>query len=298
MKNQPEVSIISVNYNGLKDTCELIESIRDNLTISYELIIVDNASKANEASLIEERYPWVRVVRNKRNLGFAGGNNAGISISKGKFIFLLNNDTIIKDDSIHFLTEKLDSDSSIGAVSPKIKFAFPPENIQYSGYTSLTSITLRNRTIGFGEKDLGQYEVSAPMPYLHGAAIMVKREVIEKAGLIPEIYFLYYEEMDWCTKITRSGYILYYEPRCTVYHKESQSTGQSSPLRTFFITRNRLLYAFRNLKGISRYLSIAYLMTVSLFKNSITFLWKGRIDLIKATISGVFSFIIIKNKTD
>ena len=73
---------------------------------------------------------------------------------------------------------------------------------------------------------------------------MLKREVIWKAGLMPEIYFLYYEELDWCTNMTRAGYQLWYEPRCTIFHKESQSTGRQSPLRTFYMMRNRMLYAW------------------------------------------------------
>ena len=93
--------------------------------------------------------------------------------------------------------------------------------------------------------------------------MLVKREVIEKVGLMPEIFFLYYEELDWSTHITRAGYELWYEPRCTVFHKESQSTGQLSKLRTYYLTRNRLLYAWRNLltatiKGISAFIRIPH----------------------------------------
>ncbi|MEL7588106.1 MAG: glycosyltransferase family 2 protein [Prolixibacteraceae bacterium] len=298
MQKPIELSIITVNYNGFSDTCELIESVRNHLSISYELIVIDNASGSNEAERLKERYPWVITIRSETNLGFAGGNNIGIRASRGRFILLLNNDTIIKDDTLRFVTERLDSDAHIGAVSPKIKYAFPPEDIQYAGYTRFTPITLRNQTIGHGEQDRGQYDLPVSMPYLHGAAMMLKREVIEKVGMMPEIYFLYYEEMDWCSKIRRGGFSLYYEPKCTIYHKESQSTGQASPLRTFFITRNRLLYAYRNLEGRSKYLSLVYQLSLVLPKNSITFLFNGRTDLIKAAFSGALSFIFLKNKNN
>ncbi len=298
MERIPELSIVTVNYNGLKDTCELIDSVkRTVVTLSYELIVVDNASASSEADLIKSRYPWIILVKNKENLGFAGGNNAGLLVSRGKYILLLNNDTLVKDDSFHFLIERLESDPLAGAVSPKIKFSFSPEIIQFAGYTRLSGITLRNRTIGFGEEDKGQYDAPSIIPYLHGAALMVKREILEKVGCMPEIYFLYYEELDWCVKMTRSGYKLYYEPQCAVYHKESQSTGQDSPLRTFYITRNRLLFAFRNLSGITKYLSIFYQISVVLIKNSFLFLIRKRTDLIKASFSGIFSFVRLKNKT-
>ena len=139
------------------------------------------------------------------------------------------------------MIERLESRAEIGGVSPKIRFAFPPQNIQFAGFTPLTPITLRNAGIGFGCPDNGTFDTPHPTPYLHGAAMLVKREVIEKVGLMPEIFFLYYEELDWSTHITRAGYELWYEPRCTVFHKESQSTGQLSKLRTYNLTRNRLL---------------------------------------------------------
>jgi glycosyltransferase, group 2 family protein len=128
--------------------------------------------------------------------------------------------------------------------------------------------------------------------------MMVKREVIEKAGMMPEIFFLYYEELDWCTHITRVGYELWYEPRCTVFHKESQSTGQLSALRTYYLTRNRLLYAWRNLDGSRRFLSIAYQMTVAAGKNGISFLLKGHPELLTATLKGISAFIRIPHKKE
>ena len=117
--------------------------------------------------------------------------------------------------------------------------------------------------------------------------MIIKREVIEKVGMMPEIFFLYYEELDWSTSMTRAGYELWYEPRCTVFHKESQSTGQLSKLRTYFLTRNRLLYARRNMKGMERWMSVLYQSTVAAGKNSLSFAFKGRFDLFSAVYYGV-----------
>ena len=113
-----------------------------------------------------------------------------------------------------------------------------------------------------------------------------------------EIFFLYYEELDWSTHITRAGYELWYEPRCTVFHKESQSTGQLSKLRTYYLTRNRLLYAWRNLEGSNRWLSIIYQTTLAAGKNGLSFLLKGRPDLLTATIKGISAFIRIPHKKE
>ena len=286
--NSPDISFITICYNGFKDTCELIESLHKKLkSVSYEIIVVDNASREDEAAKIHELYPTVISIRSNENGGFSGGNNIGIRAAKGKYIFLINNDTYIESDEIAYLVERLESRPEIGGVSPKIRFAFPPQHIQFAGFTPLTKITLRNNMLGFDCPDDGSYDTPHPTPYLHGAAMIIKREVIEKIGIMPEIFFLYYEELDWSTSMTRAGYELWYEPRCTVFHKESQSTGQLSKLRTYFLTRNRLLYARRNMKGMERLMSVLYQSTIAAGKNGLSFAFKGRFDLFCATYYGV-----------
>ena len=287
------LSIITINYNGLKDTCELIDSLpNDDETI--EVIVVDNNSIQDEASEIEKHYPQVTVVRSPQNLGFAGGNNLGILAAHGKYLYFLNNDTILNTPdfaSFQPLIERLKSSEKIGVVCPKICFAWGTHPIQYAGYTPLSLITLRNRSIGFGEEDHCQYDTPHTTPYAHGAAMLVKREAIEKAGLMPECYFLYYEELDWSEMIRRAGFEIWYEPACTVYHKESQTTGNASPLKTYYITRNRLLFVKRNVKGWSKYLSYLYLMLIVAPKDCLKHLIQGRFNLCGATMKGIIHFI-------
>lgn len=286
--NTPDISFITICYNGFKDTCELIESLQDKVhSVSYEIIVVDNASREDEASRIRQLYPSVTAIRSDDNRGFSGGNNVGIRTAKGKYLFFINNDTYIESDHIDRLIERLESRPEIGGVSPKIRFAFPPRHIQFAGFTPLSRITLRNNMEGFDCPDNGTFDTPHPTPYLHGAAMMIKREVIEKAGMMPEIFFLYYEELDWSTSMTRAGYELWYDPCCTIFHKESQSTGQLSKLRTYYLTRNRLFYARRNLKGIDRIASVLYQSTIAAGKNMLVYAFKRRFDLVAATFNGV-----------
>lgn len=292
--NTPDISFITICYNGLKDTCELIESLQNKVSsVSYEIIVIDNASRENEAEKIKKCYPSVISIRSDVNEGFSGGNNIGIRAATGKYIFLINNDTYLESDNIASLIERLESRPEIGGVSPKIKFAFPPQHIQFAGFTPLSRITLRNTMLGFHCPDNGNYDLPHSTPYLHGAAMMIKREVIEKVGLMPEIFFLYYEELDWSTSMTRAGYELWYEPRCTIFHKESQSTGQLSKLRTYYLTRNRLLYARRNLTGFARLASLLYQSTVAAAKNSLVFALKGRFALAGAICRGIASGLFL-----
>lgn len=285
-----ELSIITINYNGLEDTCALIETIPFN--DKMEVIVVDNASTNDEASEIERKYPYVKLIRSNQNLGFAGGNNLGIKAANGKYIFLINNDTIFKDFNVQALIDRLESSDKIGVVCPKIRFTWDNNPIQYAGYTPLSRITVRNQAIGFGEEDKGQYEIAHPTPYAHGASMLINREAIEKVGLMPECYFLYYEELDWSMMFTRADFQIWYEPACTIYHKESQATGQNSPLRTYYITRNRLLFVKRNYQGVNKYLAYGYLIGLvaprDIIKNGI----KGHYNLLKATCKGIKDFVL------
>lgn len=251
---------------------------------------MDNASRNDEATKIENKFPYVTVIRSKKNLGYAGGNNLGIKTAHGKYLFIINNDTIFKDFSIQSLINRLESSPSIGIVCPKIRFAWGNNPIQFTGYTPLSKVTVRNRAIGFGEEDKGQYEVAHPTPYAHGAAMLVKREAIEKVGLMPECYFLYYEELDWSMMFTRTGYQIWYDPGCTIYHKESQTTGQNSPLRTYYITRNRLRLVRRNWQGKTKYAALCYLLCFVAFRDICKHTLTLRKDLLKSTILGVRDF--------
>ena len=280
---------------------------------SIEVIVVDNASKEDEATFIEQHYPQVKVIRSKENLGFAGGNNLGIKAARGKYFFFLNNDTILKHQtsdirhqtdislqpsafSLQPLINRLESSPKIGVVCPKICFAWGNNLIQFAGFTPLSQITLRNQSIGCGETDHGQYNTAHPTPYAHGAAMMVKREVIEKVGLMPECYFLYYEELDWSMMIRRADYDIMYDPACTIYHKESQTTGQSSPLKSYYMTRNRFLFAKRNINGPKKIVTYLYLTGVVALRDIMKYTLRRRVDLAKATFNGILGFIHYKER--
>ena len=299
MHQECRLSIITVNYNGVKDTCALIGTIpfNDNM----EVIVVDNGSKEDEAALIKQQYPHVRVIRSEENLGFAGGNNLGIRAASGKYLYLINNDTLLYsgvrsevsgEEFFQPLINRLESDKRIGIACPMIRFAWKPQPIQFAGYTPLSTITLRNHAIGFGEEDQGQYNQARRTPYAHGAAMMIKREALECVGLMPECYFLYYEELDWSMMFTRAGYQIWYEPNCTIFHKESCSTGADSPLRTYYITRNRFLYAKRNSQPIQRYATYAYLFVIVGIRDVVKYTLNRRFDLVRATICGICHFCL------
>ena len=291
------LSVITVDYNGFQDTCDLLDSLPSDPRL--EVIVVDNASREDEAARIASRYPHVRTLRSPENLGFAGGNNLGIRAARGRYLFFVNNDTVFLTDPAqkqglaYFqpLLDRLASSPHIGVVCPKIRFAWGDHPLQFAGYTPLSPITLRNHSIGFGQPDEGQFDTPHPTPYAHGAAMMVKREALERTGLMPECYFLYYEELDWSMMFARQGYTLWYEPSVTIYHKESQSTGQDSPLKTYYITRNRLLLARRNVSFPLRLLSYAYLIGLVALRDLLRYALQRRTSQLRAVCCGIGDFL-------
>ncbi len=284
-ENLPLISIITINYNDPKVTCDLIASIKKNEYPNYEILVIDNDSKKGDPLIIKEKYPEVKLFLSPINLGFAGGNNFGIKRAKGEFIFLLNNDTVILPNTIGLLIQQLKNDSTIGAVSPKIKYYYNPNIIQYAGSTPISHLTLRNRHIGNRQVDKGQHDLERDTNYAHGAAMMVSKKVVDIIGPMAESYFLYYEELDWCEKIKKAGFRIRYIPTSVVYHKESMSIGKDSVIKTYYITRNRFLYARRNIKGWKFFISMLYMAFISIPKNTISNL--QNFQKIKAYYSGL-----------
>ena len=282
------VSVITVNYNGYADTCEMIESFRkyENYP-AYEIIVVDNGSKRSEAKELQLKFPNIKVLENS-NTGFAGGNNAGLQVAEGEYCFFINNDTFIEAPVIAPLVQRLQDKTENGGVSPMLKFAEQPDTLQYAGFTPLTTITLRNASIGFMEKDQLRFHTAMETASLHGAAMMIKREVIEQVGTMPEIYFLFYEELDWSAQMLRSGYKLWYEPTAIVYHKEAMTARKESPLREFYLSRARMIYARRNVTGFSKLLSCCYTGGVAAPKKVMLYLLHRKPELAKAVIQGTY----------
>ncbi len=280
--NHPLVSIITINYNESLVTLELLESLKGLSYPNYEVIVVDNASPNDNPDCIKESYSDVHLIKSEENLGFAGGNNLGVKAAKGEYLLFINNDTIVPSNFIEPLVQTLQNDPTIGMVSPKIKFHWDDSLIQYAGYTPMNHWTIRNNSIGYHEKDNGAYDQPGETESIHGAAMMVPSRVVEEVGMMTEIYFLYYEEHDWAEMIKRAGYKIYYQPKSSILHKESLSTGKFSPLKTYYISRNRILFARRNFKPLQLFVSLLFQTFVSIPKNTLTFLMKRQFEHLKA----------------
>jgi GT2 family glycosyltransferase len=286
--NQPFVSIITLNYNQAAVTADFLESSRILLYRNYEILVCDMASAINPATLFDPgAFPNTRLLLSEKNLGFAGGNNWGMRQAKGDFIFIVNNDTELTPDIIQLLLLPFFQDPSIGVVCPKIKYFYNRRMIQYAGFREMNSFTGRTSTIGDGESDNGQYDKQGPTFGAHGCAMMVKKEVIDKTGMFPEKFFLYYEEWDWSARIRKAGYLIWYQPEATIYHKESQSVGKENPMKVYYHTRNRILYMRRNSDPFHLAVFTIFFLFFTLPKAIFGYLIKGQKKQLKYFLKGV-----------
>ena len=279
---QPLVSIITVNYNQTEVTLSLLQSLRNITYKNIEIFVVDNASKENPEKQIKELFPQINMILSDKNLGFAGGNNLAITKAKGKYVMLLNNDTEVKPSFLEPLVDCMENNNTVGICSSKLYFYSQPDIIQYAGSSGLHPLKIQSFAFGYGQKDFGFFEETKETALAHGAAMLVRAESIVKAGLMPEVYFLYYEEIDWCEKIKKEGYKIMFVPASVVFHKESISIGKQSYIQVYYKTRNRLLLARKWRSGEQKAISLVYLTVVvarDILKNTIN----RKPDLAKAT---------------
>lgn len=268
------VSIITVNFNHSHVTDAMLDSLfAKNTYAPTEIIVVDNGSTVNPVPAWKAKYPTVKFIRSEQNLGFAGGNNVGIKAATGDYLFFVNNDTEFTEGLVEALVATLEQHPECGVVSPKIRYYDQPDTLQYCGFTPMDYYTCRNKCIGQYEKDNGQYDnLTGETGYIHGAAMMMTRTAMEKTGLMPENYFLYYEEMDWCEMFKRAGYTIRVNMQALIYHKESISVGAKSALKEYFLNRNRILFIRRNCSFITRGIFWTYFLCVVTPRNILSYI--------------------------
>jgi GT2 family glycosyltransferase len=290
-----KVSFITVNFNGIQHTANLLETIfKQAFEFPFEVIVVDNGSTQNEYDALKMMYPNIKGGYQPHNLGFAGGNNVGINLAKGKYFYFLNNDTLLPNNAgehLQAMMEFCTNRPEVGGLSPKLIYKEPAGLIQFAGSTPLSRLSIRNKQIGYKMYDQGQFDQIREIPYFHGAAMFVPKAVVDKVGVLPICFFLYYEELDWSCSITKY-YKLFYFPEASIVHLESASTGLNSPFKTFYLTRSRLIFAYRQRRGLVRWLALIYLTFVASIISLSRYIVKAQSQHIKSYLKGLFSAYI------
>jgi len=277
-KERPLVSIISVNFRQAEITADFLDSIQ---AISYqrvELILVDNGSLSDQVDFFTAHYPGLRVMVSQENLGFAGGNNLAIREATGDYILMINNDTLVPPGFLEPMVELMEERQDIGILSPKIYYADSPTVLQYAGINGISRFTGRGLNEAKLQVDDGSFDYTKPTHFAHGACMLVRATVFAAAGLMSERYFLYYEELDFCEAVRQKGWTIYYTGRSHIYHRESTSIGKFSPLKTYYLFRNRWLFMRTWHHGSSYYLFVLYFLGFGVPWHFLKHGLKGEVD--------------------
>lgn len=246
----PKVAIIILNWNGLADTVECLESLKMLTYPDYEVIVVDNGSAGTDADTLAAKYgDYIHLIRNDKNYGFVEGNNIGIrhvmASSRPDHILLLNNDTAVDPGFLTALVEAAETDPRIGIAGPKVYSYHRPDRLQSAG-GMINWWTGNLRLIGWGHEDADRFNQSADVDWVFGCALMIRTTVIQDIGLMYPGYFALAEETDWCARCKKAGYRVIYVPAARIRHKGGQSFSGTSASRLYYIGRNRFLFMKRN----------------------------------------------------
>ncbi len=262
MKTKPyHIAVIIVNWNGKDDTIRCLESLQkiDLMGHTFSIIIVDNGSTDDSVRVLKKANPGITLLETGKNLGFTGGNNAGIQKAlkqNADIIWLLNNDTLVDRQVLSFAS--VFDDSDVGACGNKIYFAAGHEFHQErykelergrvfwyaGGLVDWNNMYAAHR--GVDEVDHGQYDKIMETPFITGCSFVVRREVVEKVGMLDDRYYLYLEDLDWNIRIQKVGFKTLYVPTSVVWHVNAGSSGRpGNPIHEYYFTRNRLLLGMR-----------------------------------------------------
>ncbi len=247
------VAIIIVNWNGLEHLKLSLPSLEQ---LDYQLIktyIVDNGSTDGSIAYIKKNYPKVVLIEAGQNLGFTGGNNVGMKAALAaqfEYLMLLNNDTKVSPDLVNQLVTFMNTDQHIGIAQPKLLLLDHPDRIDSCGsWLTRTGFLLH---YGCEEKDQSAYNKIQPMFTVKGAAMIMRRTMLEQVGLLDNDFFAYFEETDLCWRAWLAGWQVYYAPVSTVYHKIGGSTKKiGSSVINYHSYKNRLMSMIKNLAWLN-----------------------------------------------
>lgn len=243
MDNHPLISVVVLNWNGLKVLEQCLSSLKAQTYTFLETIVVDNASTDGSAGLIRTRFPDVKLVVNEKNLGFGGGNNVGIQASAGKYIMMLNNDTRLDRRCIEELKQGIEKDPKYGACASKILLEYEDDLIDAAGIV----VCPDGLSIGRGRLEKGdRYNEETEVFFASDCACLYRREMLEDIGLYDEDFFAYADETDMGWRAQLAGWKCIYNPKAVVYHLHSASSGAYSPFKAFLVERNRIWVGIKN----------------------------------------------------
>ncbi len=253
-EQSPLVSLVTLNFNGLRFLKDLFDSIRQVTYPNLEIIMVDNDSSDESVHFVRENYPEVKIIRNVENLMYAGGNNEGLKVAAGKYICLINNDVDVDPGFIEPIVEAFETRERLGAAQPKILAMQERERLEYAGACGgfidwLGYPFLRGRIFFTTEMDDGQYDQPVGLFWASGACIFLRKEALEDIGYIDVDFVMHQEEIDLCWRLRLAGWDIQCIPDSRVWHHVGGTLDKDSPRKTYWNFRNNIFLLMKNLSA-------------------------------------------------
>ena len=238
------VYIILLNYNGYSDTIACVQSLRKVTYESFKIVVVDNASTDDSEKILRRELGDCTIIQSGSNEGFAHGNNIGIeyALDNGAdYVLLLNNDTTVEPDFLERMVDNFTTEE-VGLVGSKIKYYSEPEYLWFAG-GGINWFKFISEHYHVGKRDSDVQQAKAKVEFVTGCCMLISAKALKDVGLLPEFYFMYYEDVDYCVRLKEKGYEIIYEPEAVIYHKVGMSAGgEESAFAIKWTTRNRLVF--------------------------------------------------------
>lgn len=257
-----KVFAVSLNFKTYEDLNRCITCLEKSLLKNYSLriIVVDTVYDKLKQKKLQKKHPNIILLKNKNNLGVGKGFNLGfkLALQKGAdYIFMITPDIFVKKDSLLKLIQKAETNPHIGMVTPKILLDTIPPQI-YFVVGKLDSRVKTSDHVGYGDKNINAYDLVEDTDFVNCAAVLVKAELFKKIGFLDPKYFLYYEDIDWSLRAKRGGFGLYVVKNAIVLHRESSTIGKGSNMQEYYITRNHLLFVWKNFNFFEFLIAFSY----------------------------------------
>jgi len=252
MNNIPKVSVVILNWNGLKHLSRFLPSVISSEWENLEIVVGDNASGDGSVSFLKSHFPSVKIIEDDNNYGFTGGYNRVLAQVESDYLILLNSDIEVTPTWIKPVIDMMEADSCIAAAAPKIKSYQQPTHFEHAGAAggfidAYGYPFCRGRIFYEVEEDRGQYNQSGEVFWASGAALFIKKKCWDEAGGFDERFFAHMEEIDLCWRLKNMGYRIMYCAESAVYHVGGGTLDKENPFKTYLNFRNNLLLLKKNL---------------------------------------------------
>ncbi len=272
-KEKIHLSVIIVNYNAFNITCRCLSSlIKTSSELNLQIILIDNASKANNVQLIQDLFPQIYIIENKVNQGFAKACNQGFRVAKGDYILLLNPDTIVLPKAVQYSLDFIKNDNHIGILGCKL--LNPDKTLQYScsnflGIRNILSVNLFLYRIFPGSRIFGHnpymtyfdYDKVGSVDVVMGAFMMIRQKMLERIGYFDERFFVYSEENDFCLRARQAGWDVVFFPKAEILHQQGAVSSSISGQSYLMLHESLNLYANKHFNGFKKMLIAIILLS-------------------------------------